>query len=245
MKTLAAAVLSPAILWFSLTNSVVRPLYAQHDDGLKGGAFFSDDRRSNEIMQTVLYRGPLVHDSDWMIIKGTDKNDVHRFFGGNCSMVPSNVRNDPASSLERVTFKAIYRGLGLWSMVFTDQITGQASADSGQRYRYVYINEITYLGSTKDGKAPRPSRSMPTNESPGFLQFVPSNVNAPVVEVFDIFNLQDATTGKLVAHSTFRWNERLPNSPSEQPPPFFPIVDQGYIVDLYQQRSGQLGCDGI
>lgn len=160
-------------------------------------------------------------------------------------MVPSNVRNIPTSAVERVSFTATDEGIRLWKMRFADQVKGQAVADSGQQYRYVYINAVDYVGTTTDGKAPRPSRSIPSSSSPGFMQFVPSNVNAPVVHVTDTFVLEDAMTGKLVAYSSFRWIERLPKSPSEQPPPVLPVLDQGYIVDLYQQLAGQLGCDGF
>ena len=194
----------------------------------------------------VLYQGPLMHDTDWLIPQGTNNNQMYRAFGGNCSMIPAPVRNAPGSATERVTFQAQHEGLGLWRMEWTDMVAGRATAENGVRYQYTYMQRWTYYGPTTDGKPPAPSRAMPSDNAPGLLRPIPENVNADAVQLHDIFILQEEATGKLVANSHLLWNLRLRNSPTEQPPAFFPTLLLGmYVVGTHQQLSGQLGCDPL
>ena len=223
-----------------LAASAVPPLVAEEDGKHEQANAF----------RVVLYEGPLVHDKEWKIIKGTVKNDVYFPFGGTCSMVPSDVRNDVQtpreSASEHVIFEAQPEPEGVWNMAWSDGVSGKATAATGQKYRYTYQRRFTYLGATKDGGAPRPNRATPSAGNEGFLQFVPSNVNADALELTDLFLLQEEAGGNLVASSHVRWIVRLRITPTEQPPAFFPAVVDGYIVGaIHDQLAGQLGCDPI
>ena len=68
----------------------------------------------------------------------------------------------------------------------TDTVTGTATGGN----RYTYQNQFTYRGPTTDGKAPKPNRAMPSPGNDGFLQVVPSNVNAGALDMIDLFILQ-------------------------------------------------------
>lgn len=195
-------------------------------------------------VQLVLYRGPLAHDANWRIRRGTTNNQIHWLFGGTCSLVPSDVREVPGST-EQVTFEATHLGLGVWRVEWRDIVTGRAVANSGARYRYWYMQRWRYDGTTKDGRRPDPSRALPATNDPGFMRAVPNNTVADAIEFHDFFRLVEEDGGKLVANSHVFWTLRLPNSPSEQPPPFFPVPIDGYIVENHEQLAGQLGCDPL
>jgi hypothetical protein len=195
---------------------------------------------------TILYDGPLVHDTDWKIPQGTTKNQVFRAFGGTCSMIPSDVRNTTDSASEHTTFEAERQPEGIWKMAWTDNVSGKATAATGQSYDYVYQQRVTYLGTTTDGRAPRPNRTAPSLGDDGFLQWVPGNVSADALELNDFFILQEEMGGSVVAssHVLTRW--RLKITPTEPPPEFFPAVALGkYIVRSLDQLAGQLGCDPL
>jgi hypothetical protein len=218
--------------------AVVLPLRGEDNDG--------GDHRSGAKYRiaTVLYEGPLVHDQDWTIKSGPVGPDNQKFraVGGTCSMIPSDLHNAPGSGFERVTFEAKRNHLNVWEMVKTDTVTGTA-ADGN---RYTYQNQFTYRGPTTDGKAPKPNRAMPAPGNDGFLQNVPSNVNAQALDMIDFFILQ-TPKGDVVANSHVRWTWRrqIPPVATDPPPAFFPFVNQGYIVNLHDQLAGQLGCDPL
>ena len=109
-------------------------------------------------------------------------------------MVPSDVSNRSGSGRERVTFESVKLGLGVWKMAWTDTVSGH-SMDGN---RYAYRQRFEYLGLTTDGKAPKPNHGTPTSENSGFLQIVPSNVNADALDLSDFFLLQ-APDGNVVA----------------------------------------------
>lgn len=223
-----------------LVVAAVFPLIGQieidNDSGSKG----NDGR--NQRINLVLYSGPLIHDTMWMLTRGTN-TDVFR---GQCSMIPSNVSNIAGSASEVVTFTAEPGALGVWDMVWTDTVSGKAMAITGQRYRYYYRSRITFAGSTTDGRAPAPNRRAPSGTDEGFLLGVPSNVNAASFDVSDFFILQDEVGGTVVANSQVLWRERLKITPTEQPPAFYPFVDFGrYILATHEQLAGQLGCDPL
>ena len=134
------------------------------------------ERGDKDRIFVLLYQGPRVGDPDWTIKSGPVGPDNQKFrdVGGTCSMIPSDVHNTPGSAFERVTFEAKRNHLNVWEMVTTDTITGAASDGN----RYTYQNQFTYRGPTTDGKAPKPNRAMPSPGNDGFLQAVPSNVNA-------------------------------------------------------------------
>ena len=158
-------------------------------------------------------------------------------------MIPSDVHNSPGSGIERVTFEAKRTHLNVWEMVKTDTVFGTASDGN----RYTYQQQFKYRGPTKDGKAPRPNRAMPSpgNEN-GFLQIVPSNVNADALDLQDFFVLQ-APGGGIVASSHVHWTLRrqIPPVNTDPPPAFFPFVVEGYIANIHEQLAGQLGCDPL
>jgi len=231
-----AAVRHPAgfglLTWLALAAAF--PLIADNNDANR-----NDD---NDRIDLVLYSGPLVHDTTWMLTRGTNTNA----FRGQCSMIPADVRNTIGSASERVRFSAKPGDFGVWDMTWTDTIAGKATAATGQRYRYTYRQRMTYQGTTTDGKAPAPGRRPPTPTDDGFLRTVPSNVNAPVVAVDDWFILQDEAGGHVVAESQVLWKFRLKITPDEQPPAFFPVAVYGlYILATHDQLAGQLGCDPL
>ena len=192
---------------------------------------------------TVLYQGPLVHDQQWMMKRGTTNNNLLGVFGGTCSLVPSNVRN--LSGLEQVQFESEHQGLGVWKIVHLDTVIGTAVGETGQKYRYTYTLRRSVTGITTDGKPPNPNRAMPTSTDPGFLDPVPSNVESAALKFADFFLLMDEATGRLIADANvLGWFHRRIN-PSEQPPSFFPFVLDGYIATTLETIAGQAGCDPL
>ena len=201
------------------------------------------DIRGGPGKSTVLYQGPLVHDQQWVMRRGTTNNNLLGVFGGNCSLVPSNVRN--LSGFEQVRFESEYQGLGVWKMVHVDTVVGTAVAETGQRYRYTYNLRRSVTGITTDGKPPSPNRAMPTSTDPGFLDPVPSNVESAALKFADFFLLIEEATGRVVADANVlgRFHRRI--DPSEQPPSFFPFVLDGYIATTLETIAGQAGCDPL
>jgi hypothetical protein len=159
----------------------------------------------------VLYEGPLAHDQDWTIKAGPAGPDNQKFraLGGTCSMIPSDVHNVAGSGFERVTFEAERVGLGLWKMAWADTISGTATDGNN----YAYYQRLEFTGPTNDGKAPQPNRATPTSDNAGFLQIVPSNVNADSLDLIDLFVLQ-RPGGGVVASSRVHWTWRLQIPPS-------------------------------
>jgi hypothetical protein len=240
MKTLCHSL---SLLLLAITPAC--PLNAQlgttlEADDARGRSQENVAKPENNIL---LYEGPLVHDQEWVMRYGTTNTQVLGVFGGNCSMISSNVRN--VRGFEQVRFEAAYQGLGVWKMAHVDTVVGNAIAATGQRFRYTYYLRRSYTGITSDGKAPNPNRAMPTATSPGFLEVVPPNVIAASFKFEDIFLLLDDETSRLVANNhllaSFHWR----SDPAEQPPPFFPFVLDGYILTDYKQLSGQAGCDPL
>ena len=148
------------------------------------------------------------------------------------------------SSVKRAE-RAEYQGLGVWKMARVDTVVGNAVADTGQRYLYTYHVRHSYTGITTDGKAPNPSRAMPTSTNQGFLEIVPGNVAAAALKFTDLFMLREETTGRLVADAQVLGWFHFRTNPSEQPPAFFPFVLDGYIATTLQTITGQAGCDPL
>jgi len=224
-----------------LTTGALLPLFAG-DDVSKHSA---DERGAAQTRSvSILYEGPLVHDQDWTIKAGPANPDNQKFraLGGTCSMVPKDVHNVAGSGYERVTFEAERLGLGLWKMAWSESIAGTATDGNN----YTYSQRLEFTAPTNDGRAPRPNRAMPTSENDGFLQIVPSNVNADSLDLIDFFVLQ-APGGGIIASSRVHWTWRLqiPPSDSDPPPAFFPVVFQRYILNTHDQLAGQLGCDPL
>ena len=235
----AAVPLCQAVLLLSLADTSLSPLLIAQVNNPEAGDLA---RRSSQI-DTILYLGQLVHDQQWEMRLGTTNNRVLGVFGGNCSMIPSNVRN--VRGFEQVRFEAEYQGLDVWKMAHVDTVVGTAIADSGQRYRYTYNLRRSVTGITTDGKPPSPNRAKPTPTNPGFLDPVPSNVESAALEFEDFFMLLDEATGRLVADAkVVGWFHRRVD-PSEQPPAFFPFVLDGYIATTIQTVAGQAGCDPL
>lgn len=220
----------------------VLPLSAEDNN-----ATMKDDHhrgRDKDKILVVLYEGPLVHDKDWMIKAGPPGPDNQKFraVGGTCSMIPNDLRNAPGSGFERVTFEAEKQHLGLWQMTRIDTVVGHA--DDGNPYTYQQRQD--YIGTTTDGRPPRPNRGTPTSEFDGFLQIVPSNVVADAFDLHDFFMLRTPAGGLIASshvHYTFRL--QIPPVESDPPPSFFPFVIQGYILNIHEQLAGQLGCDPL
>jgi hypothetical protein len=235
---IAAVPLWRTMLSLSLAVTAVCPLSAQLDD--------PDDVDSARVApnnRIVLYEGPLVHDQQWVMRRGTTNNDVLGVFGGNCSMIPSDVRN--IRGFERVRLEIDYQGLGVWRVSHVDTVIGSAIAETGQRYKYTYKLRRSVTGVTIDGKPPSPNRAMPTPTNPGFLEPVPTNIESASLQFADIFLLRDEATGLPVADAhMIGWFHRRIN-PSEQPPAFFPFVLDGYIATTLRAVAGQAGCDPL
>jgi hypothetical protein len=234
IPSLAIPKLSTLPILLSFVLGAVVPLRAEDDRG-----------KDRDINFTVLYEGPLTHDQDWIIKSGPISSDNQKFraFGGTCSMVPADVSNRSGSGRERVTFEAENRGLGVWKMAWTDTVSGRATDGNSYKYQQRY----EYVGTTTDGKAPRPSRAAPSSEADGFLQPVPSNVIADALDLSDIFLLH-MHDGGVVASSHVHWTLRLQIDPAamDPSPSFFPVVLYGgYIVNFHDQLAGQLGCDPL
>jgi hypothetical protein len=175
--------------------------------------------------------------------RGTSNTNLLGVFGGNCSLVPSNVRN--LSGFEQVRFEYEHQGLGVWKMAHVDTVTGSAVSETGQRYRYTYNLRRSLTGITTDGNAPSPNRAVPTSTTPGFLDPVPGNVESAALKFEDFFLLIDEATGRVVAdaHVLGRFHRQIDTS--EQPPAFFPFVLDGYIATTLETIAGQAGCDPL
>jgi hypothetical protein len=192
------------------------------------------------------FEGPLVHDQDWTIKAGPAGPDNQKFraLGGTCSMIPSDVHNVVGSGFERVTFEAERLGLGLWKMAWADTVAGTATDGNN----YTYYQRLEFTAPTNDGKASQPNRATPSPDNLGFLQVVPSNVNADSVDLIDLFVLQ-SPGGGVVANSHLHgtWRLQIPPAEMDPPPAFFPFVIQGkYIANTTtSQLAGQWGCDPL
>ena len=240
MKALVAFSLSlcGVAFWLSMTQLPVSSLKAQVH------SFEASDQGHQHLkIDTVLYQGPLVHDTQWVIKQGQTKTDMWGGVGGTRSIVPADVAN--RSAVERVGFEAEPQGLGMWKMAWIDTVIGTANAVTGQRYRYTYYVRASYVGPTTDGRAPNPSRAMPTNTSFGFLQFVPANVVADAYTAEDQFLLLDPQTSKIVANAHTILKVHLRLDPAEQPPAIFPTDLEGYILTSQEVIAGQFGCDPL
>ena len=234
MTRSATAVMWLSVLFLSLPQS---PLGAQADN-LQAARYGEKPERS-----AVLYEGPLVHDQQWVMRRGTTNTQILGVFGGTCSLIPSNVRN--VQGWERVRFEAEHQGLGVWKVTHVDTVVGTAVADSGLRYSYTYNLRQSVTGITTDGKPPSPSSARPTATNPGFLEPVPGNIESATLEFNDFFLLRDEATGQLVADANVvGWFHRRID-PSEQPPAFFPFVQDGYIPTRLETLAGQAGCDPL
>ena len=194
---------------------------------------------------TVLYAGPLVHDQNWTITFGppSSLNQASVLVGGTCSMVPHDVHEALGSSTERVTFEAERQDLGVWSMVWSDTVSGRTMDGN----RYTYQARRSFSGVTNDGRPPQPSRAHPSPGNDGFLGTVPDNVNTDSIEINDFFLLQSAQ-GNILASSHVHWRlrQQIPPVASDPPPAFYPFIIQGrYIANIHEQVGGQLGCDPL
>ena len=101
-------------------------------------------------------------------------------------MVPSDVSVMTGSSRDRVIFELEYTGLGVWKMTWTETMSG--SVMNGDEWHEQM--RIEFSGTTTDGKAPRPNRSLPSPGNDGFLQPVPSNVLSDSLDLTDFFIVQ-------------------------------------------------------
>jgi hypothetical protein len=231
-------VLSHAVALISLTQLTLSPLTGQVVDTPEAA-----DLRGGPEKNVMLYQGPLVHDQQWVMRRGTTNTNLLGVFGGTCSLIPSNIRN--LSGFEQVRFESEYQGLGVWKMAHVDTVFGTAVAETGQRYRYTYNLRRSVTGITTDGKPPSPNRAMPTSTNAGFLDPVPSNVESAALKFEDFFLLIDDATGRVVADAqVLGWFHRRID-PSEQPPSFFPFVLDGYIATTLETIAGQAGCDPL
>ena len=120
---------------------------------------------------TVLYQGPLVHDQQWVMKRGTTNNNLLGVFGGTCSLVPSNVRN--LSGFEQVQFESEHQGLGVWKIVHLDTVIGTAVGETGQKYRYTYNLRRSVTGITTDGQAAKSEQGYADVHGPWFPRSSP------------------------------------------------------------------------
>jgi len=221
--------------------AAISPLYAKGDGMPSGGE--EKGTHAKEKVTVVLYEGPLAHDQDWTIKYGPPSADNYKIhpLGGTCSLISSDVSF--ISGFERITFEAERLDLGVWSMAWTDTVTGHATGGN----RYTYRNRSEFTGITSDGRAPKPNRAAPSAGDDGFLQIVPSNVNTGDMEVSDFFLLYD-NGGNQVANSHVHGYFRLqmPPAANDPPPAYFPFVLSGhYIARVIDRLSGQVGCDPL
>jgi hypothetical protein len=227
------------VVLLSLTQMILCPLGAQVVDATGE----TGRPRGGPEKITVLYQGPLVHDQQWVMRRGTTNTNVLGVFGGNCSLIPSDVSN--VGGVEQVHLETEYEGLNVWKVTHVDTVVGTAVAASGQRYTYTYNLRRSVRGITTDGKPPRLNRAMPTATSPGFLAPVPDNIESASLEFNDFFLLREEATGRLVADANVIGVFHRRIDPSEQPPAFFPFVLDGYIATRLETVAGQAGCDPL
>jgi hypothetical protein len=202
-------------------------------------------RENHNATVTVLYEGPPLDEEDWTIKSGPVGPDNQKLgaLGGTCSMLPSDVSVVTGSGRERVTFESEYTGLGVWKMAWTETMSGSVS--NGDEWHEQM--RIEFSGTTTDGKAPKPNRSLPSPGNDGFLQPVPSNVLSDSLDLTDLFILQPPG-GDIDASSRVHWalRRQIPPVAMDPPPDYFPVVLFGkYIVNLHSQLAGQLGCDPL
>ena len=172
-----------AVVLLSLTQMILCPLSAQVMDNLETAGFRGGPERN-----TLLYQGPLVHDQQWVMRRGTTNTNLLGVFGGNCSLIPSNVSN--VRGFEQVRLETEYEGLGVWKVTHIDTVVGTAVAAAGQRYTYTYNLRRSVRGITTDGRPPSPNRARPTETNPGFLDPVPNNIESTTLEFNDFFLLR-------------------------------------------------------
>jgi hypothetical protein len=221
-------------LLLPLAFAVALPLEAA--DGQRG---------NNNTAVTVLYEGPLLHEEDWTIKSGpvSPDNQKSGALGGTCSMVPSDVSVMTGSGRDRVTLESEYTGLGVWKIAWTETMSGN-TLNGDQWHEQM---RIEFSGTTTDGKAPRPNRSLPSPGNDGFLQPVPANVVSDSLDLTDLFILQPPG-GDIAAssHVHFVLRRQIPPVAMDPPPDYFPAVLFGkYIVNLHDQLAGQFGCDPL
>jgi hypothetical protein len=225
---------------FLAIGSLVLPVAFSYQ--MKGDDSETRDSKPAKFM-TVLYKGPLVHDQDWVIKAGPAGPDNQKFhgLGGTCSMVPNDVHN--LRAVERVTFEAERVGLGLWSMASVDNISGTAM--DGNKYHQ--FMRFEFIGLTTDGHPPKPNRTQPSDQNEGFLQVVPSNVDADSLDLNDNFVLQSPSGGIVASsHAHWTWRLQIPPVSTDPPPDFFPFLLGGkYMANIHKQLAGQLGCDPL
>jgi hypothetical protein len=193
---------------------------------------------------TVLYEGPLVHDQNWTVTAGPPGPDNQKAGpGGTCSMIPHNIQNVAGSDFERITFEAERLDLGVWKMARTDTLIGTATDGNN----YTYRQRIEYTAPTNDGKPPRPNTATPSGDDLGFLQVVPSNVNADSLDLIDQYVLQPFGGGVVASsHVHWTWRLQIPPVENDPAPDFFPfLLDNKYIVNTHEQLAGQVGCDPL
>lgn len=194
-------------------------------------------------IETVLYTGPMVHDQQWVLRPGTTASDVWGGApAGRCPMVLSEVRNERAT--EEIRFEADYQGSGIWKMAWTDTIAGTA-AGSSQHYDYTYVVRASLVGPTTDGKAPAPSRALPSSTDFGFLGFVPRNVVTDGYLAHDQFLLLERQTNRIVANANVLMKFHRRKDASEQPPAILPVVLEGFILTSREVVAGFHGCDPL
>jgi hypothetical protein len=246
MKTFisAAAPLCQAVLFLmSFAGARLSLLSAQESMSRADSANDRDPAHGVSHIDTVLYKGPQVHDLQWVMTRGTTNNQLLGVFGGTCSVIPSNVSN--TGGVELVRFQAEYQGLGVWQLTHTDTVVGTAVAQTGERYKYTYNLRRSATGITTNGKPPNPSRAMPTETSSGFLDPVPANIESAALKLEDFFLLRSRPGGQLFAdaHVIVRLHRAI--DASEQPPAFFPAILDGYIATDRQIIAGEAGCDPL
>jgi hypothetical protein len=190
---------------------------------------------------TVLYEGPLVHDQNWTITAGPPGPDNQKYTGSTCSMIPHDVHNAAGSGFERITFEAEWLHLGVWKMAWTETVVGMATDGNN----YTYRQRIEYTAPTNDGRRPTPNRAAPSGDNLGFLQVVPSNVNADSLDMIDQFVLQPFGGGVVASsHVHWTWRLQIPPIENDPAPDFYPfLLDNKYILNTHEQLAGQLGCD--
>lgn len=244
MKTLTMTVfLTNAVLWTSLAEISVSPLNADQDRPGQDRPKKDDQGRRHTKIETVLYAGPLVHDQQWVLRPGTAPTDPWGGVpAGRCPLVPSEIRNQAAT--EEIRFEADYQGSGIWKMAWIDTVAGTA-VGSAQPYRYTYYVRAEFIGPTTDGKAPNPSRAMPTSTDFGFLGFVPKNVVTDGYIAHDQFLLLNQQSSRVVADANVIMTFHLMKNPSEQPPPILPVVLEGFILTSREVIAGYHGCDPL
>jgi hypothetical protein len=247
MKTFVAAaapLCQAVLLLMSFAGAGLSPLSAQEESMSRADIANDRDLAHGRFhIDTVLYKGPQVHDLQWVMTRGTTNNQLLGVFGGTCSVIPSNVSN--TGGVELVRFQAEYQGLGVWQLTHTDTVVGTAVAQTGERYKYTYNLRSSATGITTNGKPPNPSRAMPTETSSGFLDAVPDNIESAALKLEDFFLLRNRPAGQLIAdaHVIVRLHRAI--DPSEQPPAFFPFILNGYIATDTQTIAGQAGCDPL